>query len=154
MARFDARLRKLSDEIIDQGSGRDGLEILAEIQATRRERERLVDRPQEDGAVDPDQALEWLRSLGKLWQDTSDEGRRQLALGLFERIEVVSSQERGSHRIVKVEAERRSINLALPASFAAGMVGDTGESPTRVTSWPIEVARRAEWLAASERRSA
>lgn len=65
---------------------------------------------------------------------------------------------RGSHRIVCVEAteeaERRGLVLALPASIEVTVVGDTGISPTRVTSWPITVVRREEWLEAARRRSA
>jgi hypothetical protein len=158
IARLDARLRQLAAEIVAPGPDRSGSEIVAEIEATRRERERLAAAPREVGVIDPEDALEWLGSLGNPWRETSDEGRRQLALGVFERIEAVSGLERGSHRIVGVElteeAERRGIVLALPASIEVRMVGDTGASPTRVTSWPIEVVRRAEWLAAAERRSA
>ena len=75
---------------------------------TKRERERLIATPRAKHLVDPDEALDWLGSLAKLWRETSDEGRRQLALGLFEQIEVVSSHERGTHRIVKVEMSSHS----------------------------------------------
>jgi DNA invertase Pin-like site-specific DNA recombinase len=133
IARLDAKLKRLGAEIIDPGSGRDSLELLAEIEATQRERERLAAAPRQEAVVQPGDAIEWLGSLGRLWRETSDEGRRQLALALFERIEVASTHDRGSHRIVRVEmtdeAERRGIVLALPASIEVTMVGDTGFEP-------------------------
>jgi hypothetical protein len=77
--------------------------------------------------------LAWIASLGTLWRETSDEGRRRLALATFERITVLSGLTRGSHRIVSVEvtdeAERRGLVLALPASIEVTMVGDTGFEP-------------------------
>ena len=83
--------------------------------------------------MDAEDALRWLASLGTLWRETSDEGRRQLAIATFARLGVVSGPERGSHRIVSVEvtdeAERRGLVLALPASIEVTMVGDTGFEP-------------------------
>ena len=71
--------------------------------------------------------------MGALWRETSDEGRRRLALATFERINVVSSPKRASHRSVSVEmteeAERRGLVLALPAYLEVTMVGDTGFEP-------------------------
>ena len=97
------------------------------------EREALMSRPVECDGVDPEEALGWLASLGKLWRDTSDEGRRHLAVATFARLGVVSGPTRGSHRIVSVEAteeaERRGLVLALPASIEVTMVGDTGLEP-------------------------
>jgi hypothetical protein len=105
----------------------------SEIEATRRERERLAAEPKQDDVVDPEDALAWLASLGTLWRETSDEGRRQLALATFERISVASGPKRASHRIVSLEitdeAERRGLVLALPASIEVTMVGDTGFEP-------------------------
>lgn len=158
IARLDHRLKALTAEILEPGHGRNTAEVVAEIEAAKRERERLRATPTERGVVDPEEAIAWLASLGRLWRETSDEGRRQLAVATFERIGVLADNARGSHRIVSVEmtdeAERRGIVLALPASIEVTMVGDTGSSPTRVTSWPIRIARRAEWLTAAERRSA
>ena len=77
--------------------------------------------------------MDWLASLGKLWRDTSDEGRRQLAVAAFARLGVVAGTRRASHRIVSVEltdeAERRGLVLALPASLEVTVVGDTGFEP-------------------------
>lgn len=108
-------------------------EILSDIEATRRERARLATEPQDRDEVDPDDALAWIASLGTLWRETSDEGRRRLALATFERITVLSGPTRRSHRIVSVgvtdEAERRGLVLALPASIEVTVVGDTGFEP-------------------------
>ena len=133
IARLDARLKQLGAEISALVPQRSMAVISAEIEATRRERARLAAEPIEDDAVDPEDALTWLESLGRLWRDTTDEGRRRLALATFERISVVSGPARGSHRIVSieltVEAERRGLVLALPASLEVTMVGDTGFEP-------------------------
>ena len=110
--------------------------------------------PVDAGGVDPQHAIEWLSSLPKLWNETSDAGRRGLAVTTFARLGVVGTAVRGSHRVVSVEAsedaERRGLVLALAASIEVTLVGDTGISPTRVTSWPITVVRREAWLAAAE----
>ena len=133
-------------------------EIVVEIKSVKTQRERLLASPVDAGVVDPQHALDWLSSLPKLWDETSDAGRRELAVATFARLGVVGTGVRGSHRIVSVEAteeaERRGLVLALPASIEVTVVGDTGISPTRVTSWPIGVKRREEWLAAAEAGSA
>ena len=133
IARLDTRLKELGAEISALAPQRSMAEISSEIEATRRERERLAAEPTEDDVVDPEDALTWLESLGRLWRDTTDEGRRRLALATFERISVVSGPTRASHRIVSieltVEAERRGLVLALPASLEVTMVGDTGFEP-------------------------
>ena len=133
IARLDHQLKALAAEIMDSEAGRDTAEVVAEIDTTKRERERLKATPNEQGVVDPEDSLAWLASLGRLWRETSDEGRRQLAVATFERIGVVSGAARGSHRIVSVEmtdeAERRGLALALPTSCEVTMVGDTGFEP-------------------------
>ena len=133
IARLDARLKALGIEITAPAPERGMAEILSEIEATRRERERLAAEPKQDDAVDPEHAMEWLASLGALWRETSDEGRRRLALATFKRISVLSGAKRASHRVVSVEtteeAERRGLILALPASLEVTMVGDTGFEP-------------------------
>jgi hypothetical protein len=66
-------------------------------------------------------------------RETSDEGRRRLAIAIVERIGVAASPERRSRRIVSIEltekAERRGLLLGLSAFFAVAMVGDTGFEP-------------------------
>jgi DNA invertase Pin-like site-specific DNA recombinase len=158
IARLDQRLRALALELAAPAPERSTAEIVAELEATRSERQLLAASPIEDDGVDPEAALSWLASLGRLWRETSDEGRRRLAVATFARLGVVSGRRPGTHRIVSVElteeAERRGLVLALPASLEVTMVGDTGLSPTRVTSWPLRIAHRSDWLAAAERRSA
>ena len=133
IARLDARLKALATEIASSESTRDTEEIVSDIEATKRERERLAKAPKAQAAPAPDEVLAWLASLGKLWRETSDDGRRRLAIAIFERIGVAASPERGSHRIVSIEltaeAERRGLLLALPASLEVTMVGDTGFEP-------------------------
>ncbi len=133
MARLEARLKTLAAEIVTGAQQRSSAEIVADIERARTEREALTSRPAERDEVDPDEALGWLASLEKLWRETSDEGRRHLAVATFARLGVVSGSKRGSHRIVSVEAtdeaERRGLVLALPASLEVTMVGDTGFEP-------------------------
>jgi len=97
------------------------------------QRERLLASPVDAGVVDPQCALDWLSSLSARWDETSDAGRRELAVATFARLEVVGTGVRGSHRIVNVEAteeaERRGLVLALPASIEVTVVGDTGFEP-------------------------
>ena len=133
IARLDARLRVLALELAVPDPTRPTADIVADLGATRRERERLAAVPLDQGAVDPEEALAWLASLGTLWRDTSDEGRRRLTVATFERIGVLAGPRPGSHRIVSIEmtdeAERRGLALALPASIEVTMVGDTGFEP-------------------------
>ena len=108
-------------------------EILAEIKAAKIERERLTVETVDPGTVNPEAAVEWLSSLGKLWNETSDAGRRELAVATFARLGIAGTRVRGSHRIVSVEAteeaERRGLVLALPAFIEVTVVGDTGFEP-------------------------
>jgi hypothetical protein len=133
VARLDAQLRRLSAELTALEQHRSIDEIVADIKGIKVERERMVAQPLETGAVDPERAIEWLASLTRLWTETSDAGRRELAVATFARLAVVSTGERGSHRIVSVEtteeAERRGLVLALPASLEVTVVGDTGFEP-------------------------
>lgn len=158
IARIDARLRALSSEIVAAEQKRPATQILEEIEHLRAERKRLEATPAEAEEVPAGRALEWLASLGDLWRDTSEAGRRALAVGAFARIGVVSGPERRSHRIVDVEAtaeaERLGLALALPTRLEVLLVGDTGGPPTRVTSWPIRIEHRREWLTHVRRRSA
>ena len=133
IARLDHRLRALALELAAPEPRRSIAEIVADLEATRAERQVLAAEPIDEDAVDPEEALAWLASLGKLWRETSDEGRRRLAVGTFARLGVVSGARPGSHRIVSVEtteeAERRGLVLALPASLEVTVVGDTGFEP-------------------------
>ncbi len=97
------------------------------------QRERMTIETVDAGTVDPEGALEWLWTLAKLWNETSDARRRELAVATFARLAIVSTGERGSHRIVSVEAteeaERRGLVPASPASLEVTVVGDTGFEP-------------------------
>jgi hypothetical protein len=70
----------------------------------------------------------------------------------------VSQDSQGQTEALPLEAtedaERRGLALTMPAALDVSMVGDTGLRPTRVTSWPLRIARRTDWLAAAESRSA
>jgi DNA invertase Pin-like site-specific DNA recombinase len=133
IARLDARLRSLSAELVRSEQHRSTDEIVVEIKSVKTQRERLLASPVDAGVVDPQRALDWLSSLPKLWDETSDAGRRELAVATFARLGVVGTGVRGSHRIVSVEAteeaERRGLVLALPASIEVTVVGDTGFEP-------------------------
>jgi hypothetical protein len=82
IARQDARLHQLGQELGMPEPTRPQAEVLTEMEAVRAERSRLASVPVDHAAVDPEDAIAWLRSLGALWRDASDEGRRQLALGI------------------------------------------------------------------------
>ena len=133
IARLDARLRSLSAELVSAEQRRSIDEIVAEIKAAKIERERLTVETVDPGTVNPEAAVEWLSSLGKLWNETSDAGRRELAVATFARLGIAGTRVRGSHRIVSVEAteeaERRGLVLALPAFIEVTVVGDTGFEP-------------------------
>lgn len=150
IARVDARLHAVAAELVAHDHRRPAGQIIEEIEHLRAERVRLEATPMEFDEVRPEHALEWLASLGQLWRDTDEEGRRALAVGTFARLGVISGKARRSHRLVDVEAtesaERRGLVLALPTRIEVTMVGDTGGAPTRVTS-PIVIAHRREWLA-------
>lgn len=156
IARVDARLRAVAGELVAHDHRRPAAQILEEIEQLRAERTRLEATPAEQAEVRPEDALEWLASLGQLWRDTDDEGKRALAVGAFARIGVIASAERRSHRIVDIEAteaaERRGLALALPTRVVT-LVGDTGASARRVTT-PVRIAHRREWLTHVRRRTA
>lgn len=159
IARVDARLRALASELAAPERIRSGREVLDEIEELRAERARLEATPADVAIVRPEDALEWMASLAKLWADTDDEGRRALVVGTFARLAVTADDRPRSHRVVDLEltpeAERRGLALALPSRLGVTLVGDTGAAPTRVTPWPIRIAHRADWLrAARARRSA
>jgi DNA invertase Pin-like site-specific DNA recombinase len=150
IGRLDARLRTLALELAAPERYRAAREVIEEIDEIRAERARVASEPVEVAPVDPEDALGWLASLGRLWADTDDEGRRALAVGLFTRLGVTAGETRASHAIVSIEptpeAMRRGLALALP-TYGVTMVGDTGASPTRVT--PVRIVGRTAWLRAA-----
>jgi hypothetical protein len=73
----------------------------------------VEDQPADTAPVaDPDTAMGWLRDMRRLWRSMDDQGRRDLAAAIYERITVTSE------RIVEVEltqeAQRHGAALALP----------------------------------------
>jgi hypothetical protein len=101
----------------------------------------LQGQPPEPTGIPADEALDYLNDLGRLWRQTSDDGRRALASSVFTRLGAVPESSRQLHdrrhsaegRIVSVEvteyAERRGLVLALPARLEVIVVGDTGLEP-------------------------
>lgn len=140
VARIDARLRALALRLVE----RSDRAILAEMDELRSRREAVLAQPVDESAVGPEEALEYLEGLGRLWEATSPEGRRRLAVATFARIGAVD------RRILEVEptpyAERRGLAIALPARVS--LVGDTGLSPSGLTSWRIRIVGRDAWLRA------
>lgn len=140
MARLDAEMRRLALSLVDHPDP-SVMDRLAELRA---ERSRLAEVPIEAESPTPDDALDYLSDLSRLWRDTDDEGRRALAVGTFARLGAVDG------RIVDVEAtpyaERRGLALALPTRVT--VVGDTGKLRSAVTH-PVRIAYRREWLAAA-----
>ncbi len=127
IARLDTRLRSVAMELAAPEQVRPVRQILDELETLRAQRASLEVTPIEADAVPADDALDWLASLAKLWEDTTDEGRRALAVAVFARLGAVD------RRIVSVEAtpdaERRGLVLALPAALNVTVVGDTGFEP-------------------------
>ncbi len=125
--RVDARLRSVAMELAAPEQLRPVRQILDELQTLRAQRVGLEATPIRADAVPADEALEWLSSLGKLWDDTTEDGRRALAIAIFSRLGAID------RRITSVEAtpdaERRGLVLALPAALNVTMVGDTGFEP-------------------------
>lgn len=153
IARIDARLRELGLEVVDQARTRSTSEILEEIEQLQAQRIETARVPRQQPEVHPDDALHWLSGLVDLWTDTTPAGRRALAVAIFAKLGAVD------RRIVDVDvtedAERRGLVLALPTRLhEVSVVGDTGARPMAVTSWPLRIARRREWLAIARRRSA
>ena len=140
LARIDRQLRTLGMELVD-GDLRSRDEILADIDRLHAERSTALAVNPEPAPIDAEDALDCLNDLGRLWRETSDEGRRALAASVFARLGTVESASRSLHdprhpalgRIVSVEvteyAERRGLVLALPARLAVTVVGDTGLEP-------------------------
>jgi hypothetical protein len=146
LARLEAEMRRVALSLVNNAESW----ALARLEELRSERDRLMAEGEAVDTPDVDEALGYLNDLGSLWRDTSDEGRRQLATATFERLGAVG------RRIVDVTAtpfaERRGLVLALPLRVT--VVGDTGVSRSAVTSWPIEIAHRRDWILHARARTA
>lgn len=66
----------------------------------------------ESASIDPDEAIAYLRDIPRMWRDMDDQGRRELALSIYERVETTSDGIAG----VKLtpEAIAHGMQLALP----------------------------------------
>jgi hypothetical protein len=140
LARIDRELREFALQLIAPPS-RSRESILADIDRLQGERLTVQGQPVEPATVPADEALDYLNDLGRLWRETSDEGRRALASSVFARLGATGGGSRQLHdrrhpaegRIVSVEAteyaERRGLVLALPARLEVIVVGDTGLEP-------------------------
>lgn len=138
IARIDAEMRRVALGLV-ASADRTALDHLDRLRA---ERAALEASPVADDQPDAEAALDYLSDLGRLWSETSDEGRRALATATFARLGAIGSQ------IVSVEvtpyAERRGLVLALPLRVTT--VGGTGQPPTLVA---LRVVGRQAWLRAA-----
>ncbi len=118
VARVDARLKALASELVAANRTRSDTEILAAVAVLREERRRLLATPIVQEHVTLDEAIDYLSSLGRLWRETDDEGRRLLAIATFAEIRVRGGAKRGSHTIVGFtltpDAERHGMRLMVP----------------------------------------
>lgn len=117
VARVDGRLKLLGQELAAACPSRPDAEILAEIAVLRIERQTLVKTPIEPSLISPDEAVIYLASLGRLWRETDDDGRRRLAVATFATIGVRSSDRRGSHKIVSFELTPDAVRMGSTSSW-------------------------------------
>lgn len=140
LARVDAEMRKVALSLLE----RPDPTVVERLEQLRSQRAAIAATPVVADQPEPDEAIDWLASLGELWRQTSDAGRRALAVATFARLGALD------HRIVDVEptpmAERRGLVLALQPHVT--VVGGTGEHRRAVT-WPLRIAGRSAWLRAA-----
>ena len=131
--RLEARLKALGAEMVATDRTRSRAVITAEIEQVERELEEARLATITKQPPSPIESIAWLNDLGTLWDDTDDEGRRALAVALFDELGITSGERRGSHRITSVkvseDAEARGLLLALPSRLEVTLVGDTGFEP-------------------------
>lgn len=116
LARVEIRLKKLGQELVALDRARTDVEILVERDALLKERDELLTAKVADPLLNADEAIAYLRSIGRLWRETNDEGRRMLAIATFSEIRVRATTKIASHRVVSVDltpdAVRRGLALA------------------------------------------
>lgn len=141
IARLDAEMRRIAMGLVTSSDP----DAIARLDALRAQRRSLEASPVAADQPDAEAALAYLADLGKLWTDTSPEGRRALATATFARLGAIGP------RIVSLEvtpyAERRGLVLALPTSVTT--VGGTGKDHRPVT-WPLRIVGRRAWLRAGK----
>jgi DNA invertase Pin-like site-specific DNA recombinase len=148
-AQIQRQLRAHALELVEPG-GRPRDQVLIDIDRLQRERDAVPAMAQgPDQEVSAEEALDYLNDLGRLWRETSDEGRRAMALAVFSQLGATQVGHRSLHdprrpaqgRIVSVAvtdyAERRGLVLALPSRIEVVVVGDTGLEPVTSCMSPI-----------------
>jgi len=124
LARLDGEMRKVALSMVQSNDPA----ALRRLEDLRVERSRIEATGTDEDQPSAKVALSYLSSLGLLWRETSDEGRRAIVRATFARLGALGG------RIVSVEvtpaAERRGLALALPAILnAVTGVGGTGLEP-------------------------
>lgn len=141
IARIDTEMRRVALGLVQSADS----DALHRLDSLRAQRAAMEASPVTSDQPDVEEALAYLTGLGKLWADTSPEGRRALATATFQRLGAIGP------RIVSLEvtpyAERRGLVLALPTSVTT--VGGTGEGHTVGASWPVRIIGRRAWLRAA-----
>jgi DNA invertase Pin-like site-specific DNA recombinase len=131
VARVEMRLKKLGQELVTLDRTRTDEEILAERDALLKERDQLLTAQVPDLSVSADEAIAYLRSIGRLWRETDDEGRRMLAVATFAEIRVRGTDRIASHKIVGVDltgdAVRHGLATVMPAVTGSAVLGDDHE---------------------------
>ena len=143
LRRVDTRLRQLGTEMVDPERTREDAEILEERNLLLHQRTSILSAPTRHDVVDPDEAVRYATSLGTLWRETDDEGRRAITVATFEYLGCITGERRGSHRIVKVRLTRDALRHGLAVALPTSLTVVQGGQDVR---WPVEVEGRHEWL--------
>ena len=100
------------------------------LEATMRalDQEEQAARGERAGGLTPQEAVESLRELPKLWDDAEPSGRKLLAEALFERIDVLGSRKVRLHPSASAKAQ--GWDGAWNGARLVVMVGARGVGPT------------------------
>lgn len=128
VARVEIRLKKLGQELVTLNRVRTDVEILAERDALLKERNDLLAVQVAEPSVTAEEAIAYLASIGRLWRETDDAGRRMLAVATFSEIRVRATAEIASHRVVSVELTPDAIRHGLEAAVQQGFAANDASS--------------------------